>query len=99
MLDFIGLQYVSAGIERLILFLFPALTVLLSALFLGRRIGMAEAVALILSYIGIVFAAQQEVSLDGGNALFGAMLIFGSTLAYVLYLIGSGELIPRVGSR
>lgn len=99
MLDFIGLQYVSAGIERLTLFLFPAFTVLLSALFLGRRIGMAEAVALILSYIGIVFAVQQEVSLDGENALFGAILIFGSTLAYALYLTGSGELIPRVGSR
>ncbi len=99
MLDFVGLQYVSAGIERLILFLFPTFTVLLSMLFLGRKIGMIEVGALILSYIGIALCVQQEVSFDGENSLLGVLLIFGSTLAYAIYLIGSGELIPRIGSR
>ncbi len=99
MLDFVGLQYVSAGIERLILFLFPTFTVLLSMLFLGRRISRVEISALILSYIGISLSVQQEVSLDGENSLLGVLLIFGSTLAYAVYLIGSGELIPRIGSR
>jgi len=99
MLDFVGLQYVSAGIERLILFLFPTFTVLLSMLFLGRRVSPVEIGALILSYIGIALAVQQEVSLDDGNSLLGVLLVFGSTLAYAVYLIGSGELIPRIGSR
>jgi len=99
MLDFVGLQFVSAGIERLILFLFPTFTVLLSMLFLGRRISRVEIGALALSYIGIVLAVDQEVSLDGENSLLGVLLIFGSTLAYAIYLIGSGELIPRIGSR
>jgi len=99
MLDFVGLQYISAGMERLILFLFPTLTVLLSMLFLGRRVSVVEAGALMLSYIGIAFSVQQEVSLDGANSLLGVLLIFGSTLAYAVYLIGSGELILRIGSR
>ncbi|MFQ5519658.1 MAG: DMT family transporter [Mariprofundus sp.] len=99
MLDFVGLQYVSAGIERLILFLFPTFTVLLSMLFLGRRVSRVEVGALILSYAGIALSVQQEISLDGENSLLGVLLIFGSTLAYSVYLIGSGELIPRIGSR
>jgi len=99
MLDFVGLQYVSAGIERLILFLFPTFTVLLSMLFLGRKIGTIEIGALILSYIGIALSVQQEVSFEGENSLLGVLLIFGSTLAYAIYLVGSGELIPHIGSR
>jgi len=99
MLDFVGLQYVSAGIERLILFLFPTFTVLLSMLFLGRRISRVEVGTLMLSYAGIALCIGQEVSMDGENSLYGALLIFGSTLAYAVYLIGSGELIPRIGSR
>lgn len=98
-LDFIGLQYISAGVERLILFLFPTFTVLLSALLLGRRIGRVEVQALLLSYAGVALAVQQEVALDGDNTVAGALLILGSTLAYALYLIGSGELIPKVGAR
>jgi drug/metabolite transporter (DMT)-like permease len=99
MLDFVGLQYISAGMERLILFLFPTFTVLLSMLLLGRKISRIEIGALALSYIGIALAVQQEVSFDGENSLLGVLLIFGSTLAYAVYLIGSGELIPRIGSR
>ncbi len=99
MLDFVGLQYISAGTERLILFLFPTFTVLLSMLFLRRRASLIEIGALMLSYIGIALAVQQEVSLDGENSLLGVLLVFGSTLAYAVYLIGSGELIPRIGSR
>ncbi|MDQ6970515.1 MAG: DMT family transporter [Mariprofundus sp.] len=99
MLDFVGLQYVSASIERLILFLFPTFTVLLSMLLLGRKISRIEIGALILSYIGIALSVQQEISLDGENSLFGVLLIFGSSMAYAVYLIGSGELIPRIGSR
>lgn len=98
-LDFIGLQYISAGLERLILFLFPTFTVLLSAMLLGRKIGRVEVQALLFSYTGIALAVQQEVALDGDNTVTGALLIFGSTLAYALYLVGSGELIPKVGAR
>ena len=99
MLDFVGLQYVSAAVERLILFLFPTLTVLLSMLFLGRRIRRAEVLALLLSYSGIALSVAQTLSAGGNNSLFGVLMVFGSTLAYAVYLIGSGELIPRIGGR
>jgi len=97
--DFIGLQYVSAGLERLILFLFPAFTALISAIFLGRRIGGVEVIAMLLGYVGIALSVQQEVVLDGEQTLFGVVLVFASTLAYAIYLVGSGELIPRIGAR
>ncbi len=99
LLDFIGLQYVSAGLERLILFLFPAFTVLISAIFLSRRIGRVEVMAMLLGYVGIAVAVHQEVVLDGEYTLFGAAMVFGSTLAYATYLVGSGELIPKIGAR
>ncbi len=97
--DFIGLQYISAGIERLILFLFPVFTLLISALFLGRRIGGIEVLAMLFSYAGIALCVHQEVVTDGGHTLFGVLMVFGSTLAYALFLVGSGELIPRIGAR
>jgi len=97
--DFVGLQYVSAGLERLILFLFPVFTLLISAIFLGRSIGRFEVMALLLSYAGIALAVQQEVVLDGEHTLFGAVMVFASTMAYAVYLVGSGELIPKIGAR
>jgi len=97
--DFVGLQYVSAGLERLILFLFPAFTVVISAIFLGRRIGRVEVMAMLLGYAGIALSVHQEVSLDGDETLFGAVMVFASTLAYAIYLVGSGELIPKIGAR
>lgn len=97
--DFVGLQYISAGLERLILFLFPAFTVLISAIFLGRRIGRVEIQALLLSYAGIAIAVHQEVVLDGEHTMFGVVMVFAGTLAYAIYLVGSGELIPRIGAR
>lgn len=99
LLDFIGLQFVSAGLERLILFIYPTLVVIISALFLGRRIRKAALVSLILSYVGIAFAMLHDLHFSGENAMFGAMLIFGATLTYSLFLVGSGEMIPKVGAK
>ncbi len=99
LLDFLGLQYVSASIERLVLFLYPTLTLLLSLLLLGRCITLPEIMAVAVSYTGIALSLQQEGVLHGTQLLFGALLVFGSALAYALYLIGSGELIARLGSR
>jgi len=99
LLDFIGLQYISAGLERLILFLFPTLTLLLSMLFLGRKITAVEGILLLISYLGIALIMQQEVSLQGEHIVFGMVLVFASALAYAIYLIGSGEFIPQLGAR
>ena len=99
-LDFIGLQYISAGLERLILFLQPTMVVLLSALFFKTAIRRHHAVSLGLSYGGIalVFAANFQMAPDPHAILIGGGLVFLSALCYALYMIGSGRVIPRVGA-
>jgi len=100
-LDFLGLQYISAGLERMILFLYPTLVVILSAVFLSRRISFREGIALFLSYIGIGAVFFQQVMLDRSGQperVLGIALVFVSALSYALYLMGSGRLIARFGA-
>lgn len=96
-LDFLGLQYVSAGLERLILFTYPTMVLLLSALLLKRAISGRDAVALLISYGGIGLAFAHDASLQQDGALWGALLIAGSALSYAIYMIGSGQAIARFG--
>lgn len=96
--DFLGLQYISASLERLILFVYPTLVVVLSALFFGVRIGRREYVALLLTYLGIFVVFYNDVAIGQNNVIKGAVLIFASALTYAIYLMGSGRLIPKLGS-
>lgn len=96
--DFIGLQYVSAGLERLILFLYPTFVVALSALLLGKAFGKKEVVAMLLSYAGIAVVFKDELSFESEHVLIGAGFVFASTLTYAAYLIGAGETIARIGA-
>jgi drug/metabolite transporter (DMT)-like permease len=95
--DFLGLQYVSAGLERLILYLYPTIVVVISALFLSRRFTRTDAMALTVAYFGI-FAAFWHDAQGGNDVLLGSALIFGSAVTYALYLIISGEMVHRVGA-
>ena len=88
--DFIGLQYISAGLERLILFLYPTLVVLLSAILLGKAFGRKEIVALLLSYAGIGLVFWSETSIQAEHLWLGAAFVFAGTLSYSLYLIRRG---------
>lgn len=97
-LDFLGLQYISAGLERLILFLSPTFVLLITAVWLKRPISGLQWAALGLSYLGVVFVFVQDLSFNGDEVLLGSMFVLGSAISYALYLIGSGELIRRVGS-
>lgn len=96
-LDFIGLQYISAGLERIILYLNPTLVLLISALALKRRIRRHEMVALALAYAGVFAVFAHDVSLEGQNVPLGSALVFGSALSYALYLVISGESVKRLG--
>jgi len=99
-LDFIGLRYITAGLERLILFIYPTLTVLLGALFFGKRVVWREAAALVLCYLGVAaaFVHDLKLSSDETSVWIGSACIFGSALAYALYLVGSGQMIARLGA-
>jgi drug/metabolite transporter (DMT)-like permease len=97
LLDFLGLQTISAGMERLILFLYPTMVIMLTALIYKRAITRREVIALVLSYAGISLVFMHDVHVATEGLVFGALLVFGSTLAYSIYLIGAGNTIARLG--
>lgn len=97
-LDFLGLQSISAGLERLILFLYPTMVVVLTAWLYRHAIKPREKLALLLSYAGIALVFAHDVGLRENSALTGALLIFGSALAYAIYLIGANHSIARLGA-
>jgi len=98
LLDFIGLQYVSAGLERLILFLSPTFVLLITALYFKRPIAGRQWLALVLSYVGVALVFMQDLSLGGDQVLLGAGFLLASAMSYSIYLISSGELLKRVGA-
>lgn len=98
LLDFLGLQYISAGLERLILFLYPTMTVILLALLHRKAINRKIKLALALSYTGIGLVFMHDAHLQGEGVVLGATLVFLSTLSYSLYLVGAGHAIQRIGT-
>jgi len=99
LLDFLGLQYISAGLERLILFLYPTITVILSALVYKQAIGRKVLAAMVLCYAGIMLVFLHDAGIkQGGSAILGATLVFASTLSYSVYLVGAGHAIGRIGA-
>lgn len=97
-LDFLGLQYISAGLERLILFLTPTFVLVISATVFKKRIGPFEWGALGLSYCGIVLVFMHDLAGAAGGTVTGALFVFGSAVCYAVYLLGTGEMVRRVGS-
>ena len=97
-LDFAGLQYITASLERLILYLNPTLVLLLGLVFVGRRIGRRQAAGMAISYGGVLLVFGHEVTLQGADVALGAVLVFLSAVSYALYLFYSGEMVQRLGS-
>ena len=97
-LDFLGLQYISASFERLILYLNPTLVLVLGWVLYKRKITYRQGMAMALSYSGVLLVFGHEVSLVGDNIALGAILVFGSAITYAIYLTYSGELVQRLGS-
>jgi drug/metabolite transporter (DMT)-like permease len=98
--DFIGLQYISAGLERLILFLYPSFVVLINAFLFRQKISGIQKIALALTYLGIGIAYFGELTIDFNkpNFVLGSVLIFICAITFAIYLVGSGKLIPLVGA-
>ena len=97
-LDFWGLQYITASLERLILYLNPTLVLVLGWVIYKRRITRLQALAMAVSYGGVLVVFGHEAGLQGPDALLGAALVFGSAISYAIYLVYSGELVQRLGS-
>jgi len=101
LLDFLGLQYVSAGIERLILFIYPTMVLLFIALFFGDRIRQKQWLAVAITYAGLIlaFVAEADFAPAANNHfMLGSILIFACAITYALYIVGSGRLIPQIGA-
>lgn len=98
--DFIGLQYISAGLERLILFLYPSFSVLINAAVFKQKMSRAQLGALALTYVGIGIAYFGELKIDTGNPNFywGSFLIFLCAITYACYLSGTGRMVGVVGA-
>jgi len=96
--DFLGLQYVTAALERLLLFVHPTFVVLFSALLFARRITGRDVFAIAVSYLGIALAFGHDVATQPGNVVLGSFWVLMSALFYAAYLIGSGRIVHRVGT-
>jgi len=100
LLDFLGLQFISAGVGRLIMFLYPTIVVILSAVFLSKKPTRREIAALAITYAGIalVLSQQVEASSESRMFLFGALLVFAAATCYAVYLVAGSQIVRRVGS-
>ena len=96
--DFIGLQYLSAGMERLVLFSYPTMVLLIQRMAFKIPIKPVQWVATIICYVGIGLAFSGSDFSLGDKFSLGAGLVFLSALLYSFYVIGSGKLTPVIGS-
>jgi drug/metabolite transporter (DMT)-like permease len=98
--DFTGLQYISAGLERLILFLYPTFVLIINRVFFKQTITRTQMLALFLTYAGIAIAYFNEMKIDTTNPYFfwGSFLIFACSVTYAVYISGSGKVIPFIGA-
>lgn len=97
-LDFAGLEYITATLERLILYLTPTLVLLIGVLVFKRKPAARQLLALAISYLGVALAFAHDLEIGGDGIALGGLLIFLSALSYATYLVGSGEVVARVGA-
>jgi drug/metabolite transporter (DMT)-like permease len=97
-LDFVGLAYISASLERLILYLNPTLVLLMGLVLYKRKITRLQALGMAISYGGVMLVFGHEINLQGADAALGALLVFLSAISYAVYLSFSGEMVQRLGS-
>ncbi len=97
-LDFAGLAHISATLERLILYLTPTIVLLVGFFVFGRPATSRQRVALAVSYLGVLLAFAHDLGVGGSGTLLGSALVFASAISYAVYLVGSGELVARVGA-
>jgi drug/metabolite transporter (DMT)-like permease len=97
-LDFMGLTYISASLERLILYLGPTVVMALSVLWFKRKVTAKQWLAAAVSYSGTMVVFGHELNVQGPHVALGAALVFGSAVSYSIYLLASGEVVQRLGS-
>ncbi len=95
--DFEGLRFIKAGLERIILFIYPTIVVILSWFFFKKKLTKHQLIAILITYVGVVITFWNEISANTSDVYWGSFLIFLSAFTYASYLVGSGWLIPKFG--
>ena len=97
--DFIGLMYISAGLERLILFLYPTFAILINTIWFKVKLSRNQIIALTMSYLGIIVAYGGEMKGNFSQSHFylGSFMVFLCAITYSFYLVGTGKIVPKVG--
>ncbi len=95
--DFYGLQFISASLERLILFIYPTLVIIISAIVLKKKATKIQIYAILITYLGIFVAFSDDLNVDSEGLWVGTISIFLSAFTYAIYLVGSGAMIPKLG--
>lgn len=98
LLDFYGLEYVSAGLERLILFIYPTITTIIGVLFFNKKPNKWIYISLIITYIGIFGVVMYDISTQGAEIWKGVLMIFACAVMFAIYLVFSDELVPKFGT-
>ena len=97
-LDFLALQYIPAGLGRLLLFTYPTIVVVLSAVLLRKGVTGREVAALVITYAGLLLVFAHSLEEEQKNFWLGAAFAFASSICYAVYLVAGAEVISRVGS-
>lgn len=97
--DFSGLQYISASFERIILYLYPTLVLLIAVFFFHAKVKIIHVVALLLTYVGVGIAFYENLqTIEVHHVIKGTILVFCAALTYAIYIVGSGQLLPKIGT-
>ncbi len=95
--DFLGLNYIKAGLERIILFVYPTIVVFLSWIIFKQKISRVQFIAILITYFGVLITFWDELDVAGNQVIWGGFLVLLSAITYASYLVGSGWLIPKFG--
>lgn len=95
--DFYGLQFISASLERLVLFIYPTLVIIISSIVLKKKATKIQIYAILITYLGIFVAFADDLNLESDGLWLGVISIIVSAFTYAIYLVGSGTLIPKLG--
>lgn len=98
-LDLLGLQYVTAQLGRMLLYIYPTFVVILGALFFGKTITLRTIISLSLTYLGVAVIFGHDLQTFGSDVITGALFIIASALSFSLYLLFGKPLITEIGSR
>jgi drug/metabolite transporter (DMT)-like permease len=100
LLDFMGLQYISAGLERLVLFLYPTFAILINYFLFRQSVSKLQHAALFLTYSGIILAFLSELNFESGSpsVIWGSFLVLLCAITFSIYIVGTGRLVQQVDS-